>query len=287
MKRNVLKAAAILALISGVALTGCKEKSQSSSEAKKTVVKVGVTGSLYNDVWAPAKESLKSEGIDLQIVQFSDYATPNSALDLGELDLTAQQHRLYLANAVSTNGYKIESIANTFLIPLNLYSLKYKAVNEIKAGSVVAIPNDASNGGRALKLLEKAGLIKLGSYNGLNPQVTDIAENISGIVIKELSASTIPSALQDVDAACVNGNYGIDFNIDPKTAIFFENPNDNDKLYWCTIVARTSDLSNPERKEIFGKVIKAFQSEGTKKVFKETFGGYFIPVGWDEDQLNK
>ena len=254
------------------------------STAKVTEVKLGVVGSIYEDLWAPAQKALKAQGINLKIVQFSDYVTPNNALSNGEIDLNAFQHRIFLENDVESHNYDVKLIGNTFIIPLNLYSTKVKTVSELKNGSVVAIPNDVTNGGRAYKVLAAAGLITLKASAGFNPTYDDIETNPSGIIIKELAANTIPSAFADVDAAIVNGNYALDFGIKTESAIFKDTSVD-EKAYWNLIAARGKDLQDSAKVEIFRKVVEAFQSPETEKVFNETFGGYFIKEGWDIDEF--
>ncbi len=249
-------------------------------------VKLGVVGSIYEDLWAPAKEALKSEGINLDIVQFSDYVTPNNALANGEIDLNAFQHRIYLDNEIQSYGYKIQNIGNTFIIPLNLYSKKVTSVEEIKDGDTVAIPNDVTNGGRALKVLEAAGLIKIKADAGFNPTTDDIETYNVQIKIQELAANTIPSALADVTAAIINGNYALDFGLKTEEAIFSDTSL-GEENYWNLVAARTDDLSDPEKVETYRKVIEAFQSPATEKVFNDNYGGYFIKQGWDEDLLSK
>lgn len=266
------------ALIAASAFAGAFAK------PKTTTVKLGVVGSIYEDLWAPAQKALKAEGINLKIVQFSDYVTPNNALASGEIDLNAFQHRIFLANEIQSHKYQIQNIGNTFIIPLNLYSLKVKSVAELKPGAVVAIPNDVTNGGRALKVLAAAGLVTLKADAGFNPTVADIEKNNSGIVIKELAANTIPSALPDLDAGIVNGNYALDFGIKTESAIF-KDTSVSESQYWNIVAARISDIKNPEKKEIYRKVVKAFQTKATEDVFNKTFGGYFIKAGWDEDLL--
>lgn len=249
-------------------------------------VKLGVVGSIYEELWTPAKEALKGEGIDLEIVQFSDYVTPNNALANGEIDLNAFQHRIYLKNEIESYGYKIENIGNTFIIPLNLYSTKVKEISEIKDGDTIAIPNDVTNGGRALKVLESAGLIKIKKEAGFNPTVDDIEEYTVKIKIEELAANTIPSTLADVTAGVVNGNYALDFGLKTEEAVF-KDTSLGEENYWNLIAARTDDLADPEKKAVYEKVVKAFQSAETETVFNDTFGGYFIKAGWDQDMLNK
>ena len=265
-----------------------KTEAASSSEksGEPVTVKLGVVGSIYEELWTPAKEALKSEGIDLEFVQFSDYVTPNNALANGEIDLNGFQHQIFLESDIESNGYKIQNIGNTFIIPLNLYSGKVKSVEELKDGDTVAIPNDVTNGGRALKVLEAAGLIRVKPEAGFNPTIDDVEAYNVNIKIQELAANTIPSALADVTAGIVNGNYALDFGLKTEEAIFKDTSLDEQK-YWNLVAARTDDLSDPEKKETYRKVIEAFQSPETEKVFNDTFGGYFIKEGWDEDLLSK
>ena len=271
-------------LIGALALTSVFGASKKSKKAKNVELKIGVVGSIYEDLWAPAQKALKSEGINLKIVQFSDYVTPNNALSNGEIDLNAFQHRIFLENDAGSHNYDVKLIGNTFIIPLNLYSSKVKSVAELKNGATIAIPNDVTNGGRAIKVLAAAGLITLKADAGFNPTVADIVENPKNIVIKELAANTIPSALADVDAAIVNGNYALDFGIKTESAIFKDTSVD-EKQYWNLIAARGADLKDPAKVELFRKVVKAFQTKETEDVFNKTYGGYFIKEGWDIDEF--
>lgn len=298
MKRNKIIAVLLTAALFALALSACGSKSHaskgdSSSEsgqktesAAQVTVKLGVVGSIYEDLWKPAKEALKSEGIDLELVQFSDYVTPNNALANGEIDLNSFQHRIYLQNEIDSHGYKIQNIGNTFIIPLNLYSRKLSSVKELKDGDTVAIPDDLTNGGRALKVLEAAGLIELDPNAAFNPTIDNIVKYNVGIKIEELKANVIPSALSDVTAAVVNGNYALDFGLKTDEAIYKDSVLDVEE-YWNLIAARTADLEDPDKAAVYEKVVKAFQSPETEKIFNDTYGGYFIKVGWDQNLLAK
>ena len=254
------------------------------AETKPTVLKLGVAGSIYEEIWAPAKEALKAEGIEIEIVVFSDYVTPNNALSSGDIDLNAFQHRIFLQKEVETFSYPIQLVGNTFIIPLNLYSSKVASVDELKDGDVVAIPNDVTNGGRALKVLEAAGLIKISEAAGFNPTVADIESYNVAIEISELAANVIPTVLGDVAAGIINGNFALDFGIKTEEAIFADSSLD-EQQYWNLIAARKADVENPETAEVIKKVVAAFQTQETEDVFNNQFGGYFIKVGWNIDEL--
>ena len=298
MKRNKIIAIVLATALLALALTACgsqgntSKDDQSASNGQNTEstepvkVKLGVVGSIYEDLWTPAKETLKDEGIDLEFVQFSDYVTPNNALANGEIDLNAFQHRIYLQSEIDSYGYEIQNIGNTFIIPLNLYSQKVSSVDELKDGDTVAIPDDLTNGGRALKVLEAAGLIELNPDAAFNPTLDDIVKYNVGIKIEELKANVIPSTLADVTAAVVNGNYALDFGLKTDEAIYKDTVLDVEE-YWNLIAARTADLEDPDKAAVYEKVVKAFQSPETEKVFNDTYGGYFIAFGWDQDLLAK
>ena len=298
MKRNKIIAFVLATALLALALTACgsqgstSKDDQSAANGQNTgstelvTVKLGVVGSIYEDLWTPAKEALKDEGIDLEFVQFSDYVTPNNALANGEIDLNAFQHRIYLQSEIDSYGYEIQNIGNTFIIPLNLYSQKISSVDELKDGDTVAIPDDLTNGGRALKVLEAAGLIELNPDAAFNPTLDDIVKYNVGIKIEELKANVIPSTLADVTAAVVNGNYALDFGLKTDEAIYKDTVLDVEE-YWNLIAARTADLEDPDKVAVYEKVVKAFQSPETEKVFNDTYGGYFIKVGWDQNLLAK
>ena len=287
MKRNQIIAAILSVTLSALTLMACGASDNASPKDENLVmVKLGVVGSIYEDLWTPAKEALEEEGIALTFVQFSDYVTPNNALANGEIDLNAFQHRIYLQSEIDNYGYEIQNIGNTFIIPLNLYSQKVSSVEELKNGDTVAIPDDLTNGGRALKVLEAAGLIELNPDAAFNPTLDDIVRYTVGIEIKELKANVIPSALADVTAAVVNGNYALDFGLKTEEAIYKDSVLDVEE-YWNLIAARSTDLNDPDKVAVYEKVVKAFQSAETEKVFNDTYGGYFIKVGWDQDLLAK
>ena len=314
MKKRVLALTLGVALAVG-ALTGCSGSknedtqdtaavSEKASEEKKDYgsaaeaeasgeydftkdpisLKIGVVGSVYEDIWQPTVDKLKDEGIELEVVQFSDYVTPNNALNNGEIDLNAFQHQIYLNSEIESYGYEIQNIGNTFIIPLNVYSDKIKSLDELKDGDTVAVPNDLTNEGRALKVLAKAGVITLKDNDNFNPTLDDIESYNKNITIEELSANTIPSVLPDVTAAVINGNYALDFGLKTEEAIYKDSVLDEEK-YWNLIATRTDDLSDPRLKAAYKKIVDTFHSDDTKKVFDEDYGGYFIAVGWDQDLL--
>lgn len=283
-RRNVTIGAAAFAV--GLGLYFVVNALTAAPATERVTVKMGVTGTIYEELYAPAKKKLAAEGIDLEIVQFSDYTTPNAALADGDIDLNSFQHRIFFATELEKKGYKLSNIGNTFVQPMHLYSANVASVDEIADGAKVAIPDDVTNGGRALKVLEAAGLVQLSDAAGFNPTVADITANPRGIEIVQLAANNIPSVLPDVAAAVVNGNYAIDNNLSHDD-IIFEDTSISDEQYWNLTAARTEDLKDPGKVEVYRKVIEAYQSADTEGVYDNTYGGNFIAVGWDQDLLSK
>lgn len=253
------------------------------SASAAVTVRLGVTGSVYDEMWQPVKEMLAKEGIDLEVIQFTDYVTPNRALDDGDIDLNGFQHQIYFADELESRGYKLTNIANTFVVPLNLYSTKIKSLDEIKDGDVIAIPNDPTNGGRAIKVLATSGLITLREGAGFNPTKEDIEKYSKAITIQELAANTIPSALPDITAGVINDTYALDYGLKASDAVYADQAREHE--YWNLIAARTADLADPAKLEVYSKVVDAYHSETMKAHLAELYGGFFRPVGWDEDLL--
>lgn len=255
--------------------TASTQEAEAAKDGETRVVKLGLTGVIYEDIWNPIKEKLAGEGIDLQYVQFSDFSLPNAALDAGEIDINAFQHHAYFNNDTEKNGYDLTAIGDTFIIAMNIYSDQIQSIDELKDGDTVAIPDDASNGGRALKVLESAGIIEIDPDAGANPTVSDITNYKVQVDITELGASTIPSIIPDFTIAVVNGNYALDYGIDPSTAIFKESEYDDDS-YFCLIAVKSGNADDP----VYQEIVKLFQSEETKQIFEDKFGGYFVPA-WE------
>ena len=280
MKLKRIIALSLSAASLALALTACGSSSSASDDAAQasgssdaqTTVKLGVVGAIYEDIWAPAKEKLADEGIDLEFVQFSDYVTPNNALANGEIDLNAFQHRIYLQSEIDSYGYEIENIGNTFIIPLNLYSDKVKSVDELKDGDTVAIPDDATNGGRALILLHQQGLIKLDNPKNLFVTPANIVENPKKLKIVEVEAAQLPRSLDDVALAVINCNFALGAGLNPvKDSIAIEA---KDSPYANIVAIRAGDENSPEL-----KVLKdLITSPEMRQFINEKFKGSLVPV---------
>ena len=248
---------------------------ESTKAEGSTTIKLGVVGE-NNEQWTPVIEAMAKDGITLELVKFADYSLPNRALNDGEIDLNAFQHKAYLANDIKDNGYKIEAIGDTIIAPLGVYSKKITDLSELKDGDTIAIPRDATTGGRALKVLESAGVIKVNPEAGYTPTLSDITENPKNIKFTEVEAANTPSLLPDVAAAVINGGHAVDNGLNPeKDSIYLEKTEEGaDNPYVNIIVARIEDKDN----ENYQKVVKAFQSDDVKKVIEDTYKGAYIPA---------
>lgn len=257
-------------------LAGCaSSKPAASSQGEKKVIKLGVTG---NDpkIWNELKKKLAKENIDLQIVSFNDYIRPNMALAEGEIDANAFQTIAYFNKFKEDHNLDLTSLGYTVLAPMGIYSKKIKSLSELKDGGKIAIPNDATNGGRALLLLQDAGLIKLRDGSGITPTVKDIVSNPKNLQIVELVATQIPRSIDDVDAAAINNGVAVDAGYNPiKDSVYLEDTKkESTKNYFNIIAVRTKDKDNPTLK----RLIEVYQTDETKKLIEEIYKGAAIPA---------
>lgn len=271
----------LCACLLSLSLAACSNNNEPSGEPtdnptdERITVKLGVVGTT-NEWWDPAIEALKEEGIDLELVVFSEYVQPNRALSEGEIDLNAFQHHAYLNKEIEEVGYEITAIADTIIAPLGIYSKKIASLDELKDGDQIAIPQDPTNGGRALKILEQAGLIKVDPAAGYTPEVKDVTENSLNLQFVQVEASQTAALLDDVAAGFINGAHAVDNGYTPnKDAIYIEQVEEgSENPYINVIVARTADKDN----ELYQKVIKAFQTAETAKVIEDVYKGAYKPA---------
>ncbi len=261
--------------ITSLNLTACNEKD--AKESDFTEVKVGVVGD-YNAHWEKVNELLAKDKIKIKLVKFSDYAIPNRALADKEIDLNAFQHEAFFLNDIKRNNYNLISLCQTFIAPIRIYNNKekVKSLEDIHDGSIIGIPSDLTNGGRALKLLEQAGLIEVDKAKGFVPTKADILKYNVKIEIREAESGVLNNILPDMDAACINGGNAFSANLKPSDAIFSENPNasEEDNPYVNIIAARAEDKNN----EVYQKVIKTFRSDEVRKTIIDAYDGGYIPV---------
>ncbi|NLP62390.1 MetQ/NlpA family ABC transporter substrate-binding protein [Paraburkholderia sacchari] len=233
-------------------------------------IKVGVTGGPHEQVMEVVKQVAAKNGLTIKIVEFSDYVQPNAALASGDLDANSYQHEPYLDAQVKDRGYKLIKLTDTVTFPMGIYSKKIKTLAELRSGARIAVPNDPTNGGRALLLLQKQGLIKLRADAGLKATPRDIVDNPRKLKIVELDAAQIPRSLDDVDAAAINTNFAMEAGLKPKQdAIAIEDP----KGPYVNIVAiRAVDRDKPWA----AKLVAAYHSPEVKQYVEQKFGGAVV-----------
>ncbi|WP_207480999.1 MetQ/NlpA family ABC transporter substrate-binding protein [Arenibaculum pallidiluteum] len=233
-------------------------------------VKIGVTPGPHAQIMEQVKPIAARNGVELEIVEFSDYVVPNAALASGDIQANSFQHEPYLDNQKADRGYDIVSVAKTVIFPMGVYSKKVKSLGELPEGARVAVPNDPTNGGRALLLLQAQGLLELRKDAGLKATPIDIAKNPKKLRIVELDAAQLPRSLDDVDAAVVNTNYAMESGLDPnKDAIARESA---ESPYANLIAVRGADAGKPWVKAL----VESYHSAPVKQFVAEKFKGAVV-----------
>ena len=264
---------AVLSLAATLLVTGCGGDNGGGSDKMNATIKIGATPVPHAEILEEIKPDLKEKGITLEIVEFNDYVQPNIALNDKELDANFFQHEPYLNDFVNEHKeMKLKNAGGVHIEPMGIYSKKVKDLGEIADGAQIAIPNDPTNGGRALLLLQKANLLKL--KDGVNETATvqDIAENPKNLVIQEVEAAQLPRTLEDVDAAIINTNFAMNADLNPmKDALFIE---DKTSPYVNIITVRDGDENRAEIKTL----LETIKSEKVKKFIEEKYKGAIVPA---------
>ena len=260
--------AIVLCIALALAFTGCGKKSET--------LKVGASVTPHAQILSIAKDILAEEGIELEIVEFSDYVIPNTSLESGDLDANYFQHKPYMDDFNAGHGTHLVSVAAIHYEPFGIYAGKTASIADLADGATISVPNDGSNEARALKLLEAQGLITLKADAGFTATVQDIAENPKNLNIVEMEAAQLTISLQDVDLAVINGNYALQAGLNAATdALVTEDPNSDAAQTYANIVAvREGD----ESREDIQALIKALQSDAVRDFITKTYGANVIPV---------
>ncbi|SKA75037.1 D-methionine transport system substrate-binding protein [Clostridium sp. USBA 49] len=269
-------------LISG--LSGCSTQKDTSKETKvedKKVIKVGATAVPHKEILEGAvKPLLEKQGYKLEIIEYTDYVLPNTALADGELDANYFQHEPYLNNMIKEKNLDLTYTVKVHLEPIALYSKKIKSLDELKDGAVIAVPNDSTNEARALRLLESQGLFKLKEGELVTKLDIDKASNTKNIQIKEVDAAQIPRSLVDFDAAVINSNYAMSSGLTPNTDSIVNSEGKHiiestkDNPYNNILAVRKEDKDKP----YIQALSKALTSPEVKKFIEDKYKGSVIPA---------
>ena len=241
-------------------------------QADDHVLKVGATPVPHAEILEFIKDDLAAEGIELDIVEFTDYVTPNLALDDGSIDANYFQHIPYLNQFNSDRDLNLKSVIKVHIEPIALYSEEYTNLEEIPEGASIAVPNDPSNEGRALLLLHNKGIITLDDPTNLSATPIDIIENPKNLKIEELEAAQLPRVLPDVAAAVINTNYALEADLNPlEDALIIEG---SDSPY-VNVVAVKAENVDSEKIKILRRVIN---SKKVKEFIIEEYEGAVVPA---------
>lgn len=257
--------AGLLLVVVTLALSGV-------ADAQTAVLRVGASTLPHAPILEFVKPLLAQEGIELQIIEFSDYVLPNLALANGEIDANFFQHVPYLEDFAANHRLDLTWTEKVFIAPIGMYSRKITSIDQLQRGARIAIPNDVTNGGRALILLEQAGLIELRDGAGISPTVFDIARNPLNLRIVELEAPLLPRALDDVDAAFINQTYALEAGLKPTQDAILLEPGDSP--YANVVAVRTQDVSNP----LIQKLGEVLTRPEVREFILEYFEGSLIPA---------
>ncbi|SPU50865.1 MetQ/NlpA family ABC transporter substrate-binding protein [Bordetella trematum] len=246
--------------------------SSSGAWAQDKVVRLGVTPGPHAQIAEAAKQAAAKQGLTIQVIEFSDFIQPNSALVAGDLEANAYQHHPYLNQQVTDRGYKLVAAANTVILPIGLYSKRVKALDQLPDGAIIGVPNDPTNGGRALLLLQAHGLIKLRPEAGIKATPLEVVENPRKFKLKELDAAQLVHALDDLDAAIINTSYALAAKLNPtRDAIARESA---ESPYTNLIAVRAVDKDQPW----VAQLVRAYQSEDVRQFIEQQFQGSIIPA---------
>lgn len=267
-KKTIIASVAALALTGFI--TGCGDEKKAAAPAPKdskaVTLKVGVSPVPHAEILGAVKDKLAKEGVNVEIIEFTDYVQPNLALNDKNLDANYFQHKPYLDEFARSRNLKLVSAGAIHLEPMSVFSKKIKDLKDLPDGARVAIPNDPTNGGRALLVLQSAGLIKLrdGALITATPQ--NITENKKNLQFSELEAPQLPRSLEDADISVININFALEAKLNPKDAIFTES---SDSPYANIVAVREGDENRPEIK----KLIEALTSQESKDFIEKKYNG--------------
>lgn len=261
-KRTLVQALGLFTLSAGLALPAL---------AQDKPLKIGVTAGPHAQILEQVRKIAEKDGLKIQIVEFSDYVQPNAALAAGDLDANSYQHKPYLDQQIKDRGYPLVPVGYTVNFPIGLYSKKVKSLKELKEGARFGIPNEPTNGGRVLLVLQDQGLIKLRPEAGLKATPLDVVDNPKKLRFVELDAAQLARSLDDLDAAAVNTNYALPAGLHPgKDAIAQESAK---SPYVNLIAVRTQDKDKPW----VAKLVRAYQSEPVRQFILAEFKGAVVP----------
>ncbi|PWG59031.1 MetQ/NlpA family ABC transporter substrate-binding protein [Bifidobacterium catulorum] len=276
-RKGIVSAALAVTTIAALALSGCGSSTGSSGSSDDKTIVVAASPTPHAEILNNAvKPLVEKDGYKLEVKEFTDYVQPNTATEEGEVDANYFQHKPYLDDFNKEKGTHLVSVEAVHFEPFGLYPGKTKSLDKLGDGATVAVPNDATNEARALLLLQDAGLIKLKNPEDINSTPKDITSNPKNLQFKELEAAVVPTVLQDVDIAALNGNYAIQAKFNPeKDALTIEKADGlAAKTYANILVVKEGNEDTAKTKELK----KALVSSEVKDYINKNYKGAVVPV---------
>ena len=269
MKKRLFSLALACAATLSLVLAGC------GGQDTGVTITVGASPAPHAEILEQVAPILAEQGITLEIRQFTDYIVPNNAVESGEIDANYFQHITYLNNFNTEHGTHLASVGEIHYEPFGIYAGRVSSLEELPEGAVIGIPNDPTNGGRALLLLQEQGLITLPEDAGLEPTVLDIVDNPHNYQIEELEAAQLPRSLNSLDIAVINGNYAIDAGLEVADALAIEsNDGAAANAYANVVVVREGNEDN----EAVQALVEALRSEEIRTWIEQEYQGAVVPL---------
>lgn len=287
LKKWIGLAAATLSIATLAACApGGGSKTETASDTETIKVGIMTQNAYTTEVWEKVTELAAKDGVTVELTEFTDYSQPNKALAEGDVDVNAFQHIFFLENWNKENGGDLQVAGYTLYSPIRLYSGvkdgkdRYADVKEIADGAEISIPDDETNRGRALLVLQAAGLIKLDVKEGQAPTPADIVENPKKLTITELNASQTARSLESVDAAVINNNYAQEAGLDTANAIFIE-PKSEDTKVWYNVIAAPNGFEKSDKAKAIEVLVKAYNTDEVAEIIERASNQTDFPI-WNE-----
>ena len=284
--KNILKKSLSvgLALVTAFAITACSNDAGADKGTEDNPFKVGVVGDVEREVWEDVEDRLEADGTYIDIEVFTDYIRPNESLADGSIDMNAYQHMAYLADYVNESGNDLQPVGYTYISPMAAYSDIYASLDELRDGDQIVIPDDVTNGGRALLLLEIAGVIEVDDAAGVTPSTSDITANPKNIEFLEMPSEQVIRTLADAAVVISNTNYAVDAGFDPFTDGIFVDTDDLSQVggqYKNAMVVQAADIDDA----VVSEIVAAYQSEATEAKIAEVSNGADQGAWSDSDDI--
>ena len=275
--KKLLALAMALTLCLGLAACGGDTADAGTDTTDDTVtLRVGATPAPHEEILEQVVDNLAEQGITLEIVPYTDYNTPNTAVEEGEDDANYFQHITYMENFNAEHGTHLVSAGAIHYEPMGIYAGKSTSLDEIPDGAVIAVPNDATNEGRALLLLQDLGIITLSEDAGLEATKNDIVDNPHNIDLQEMEAAMLPQTIDEVDFSIINSNYALQAGLDPTTDALASEDTQSDaaQAYANVIAVKEGNENN----EAIKALVAALQSDEIREFIETTYEGSVVPM---------